>query len=56
MDEAGFVPVPFVCNFPNVICYGAEYNLMLNFLSESKDLELDQVNETIRPKEGWERV
>jgi len=56
MDEAGYIPIAFVCNFPNIICYGADYQLIIKYLMESSYIEVDIVNETMRLKEGWEQV
>lgn len=60
MDEAGYVPISLVCNYYNVACYGCSYYDIVNKLKEvegkSKYYELDAENETIRLKEGWEKV
>lgn len=60
MDEAGYVPIGLVCNYQNVMCYGCSYYDIVNKLKEvanrSKFYELDTENETIRLKNGWEKV
>lgn len=60
MDVEGYVPIALVCNYYNVACFGCSYYDILNKLKEvagrSKFYELDEENETIRLKEGWEKV
>lgn len=60
MDEAGYVPVALACSYYNVACYGCSYYDIVNKLKEvstrCKFIELDSENETIRLKEGWEKV
>lgn len=58
MDECGYVPVAYLCNFPNVCYIGAVYEDILNTLEEqckldSFNLELDRANEVVRLKENW---
>ena len=59
MDEAGYVPVPLLCSYQNVACFGAPYVDVIEKLkklpAESK-IELDASNETLRLKAGWENV
>lgn len=54
MDEAGFVPIAFICNFPEVAYFGAEYQDIIDGLKKSQLLEVDEENECIRLKENWE--
>ena len=60
MDCEGYVPIALVCNYYNVSCFQSSYPDILHKLVEvqgrSKYYELDVVNETIRLKEGWEKV
>jgi hypothetical protein len=58
MDEEGYLPIAFVANYPNVACYGAPYQDLITKLKERTDgpLDIDLENETIRLKEGWEKV
>jgi hypothetical protein len=59
MDEEGFVPIALVCTYQNVAYFGCSYDDILHKLIqvEPKALhyELDQQNETIRPRVGWEK-
>jgi la-related protein 1 len=54
MDCEGYVPMAFVCNFPGVACYGCELHTIYKWLRTSHLLEMDENNETIRLREGWE--
>jgi len=54
MDCEGYVPIAFVCNFPGVACYGADLNEIVEWLRQSELLEIDESNETIRLRDGWE--
>lgn len=56
MDEAGYIPVAFLCNYENVAYYGAEYPLILDAIDAIESLDLDRTNEVVRPKEKWEMV
>ena len=58
MDEAGYSPLFFVASYPNVAYYGATLIDIMTKISAKEDspLEVDQENETIRLKEGWEKV
>ena len=55
MDEAGFIPIAFVCNFPDVLAIGAYYEDILDGLKKSVLFELDLENETLRLREGWQK-
>jgi hypothetical protein len=50
MDEEGFDP--------NIACYGTPISELVSKLSQKEDsiLEVDVTNETVRLKEGWEKV
>mmetsp|Transcript_40259 Transcript_40259/g.41069 ORF Transcript_40259/g.41069 Transcript_40259/m.41069 type:complete len:297 (-) Transcript_40259:328-1218(-) len=52
MDEAGYIPIPFICNY--VTIFGANYPDIVNMLRESSTLEVDIENETVRLKENWQ--
>jgi len=52
MDEAGYIPIMFICNY--ISSFGANYSDILNILQESTTLEIDLVNETLRLKENWQ--
>lgn len=54
MDEEGYVPIAFICNFPAVACFGAGLNDIIDCLRNSETLEIDDENETIRLKESWQ--
>jgi len=58
MDEEGYSPLFFVASYPNVACYGASLADIMTKIRTKEDspLEIDQENETIRLKEGWEKV
>lgn len=54
LDSAGYIPIAFVCNFPDVVAIGAYYEDILSQLQKSEIFEMDMENETIRVK-GWEK-
>lgn len=60
MDEAGYVPLSLLCGYQNVAQYQCSYNDILNKLKETvgkcKFIEIDEDNETLRLKNGWEKV
>ncbi len=58
MDETGFSPLALVASYPNVAYYGASIYDLMDKISSKEDspLEVDRENETIRLKEGWEKV
>lgn len=58
MDEAGYSPLALVASYPNVAYYGATIVDLMDKISGKEDspLEVDRENETIRLKEGWEKV
>lgn len=58
MDECGYIPIAYICNFPNVASIGATYEEILKAMEaqckfDTFKLELDGENETIRVKENW---
>jgi hypothetical protein len=55
MDEAGYVPIAFVCNFPEVLAIGAYYEDIVAGLQQSAVFEIDSGNETLRLLEGWQK-
>ena len=54
MDEAGYIPILFVCNF--ISSFGVNYPDVVELLKSSEVLEVDNANETIRLKNKWEMV
>jgi RNA:NAD 2'-phosphotransferase (TPT1/KptA family) len=60
MDEEGYVPVGLVCTYQNVAYFGCPYEDILQKLIQvapkSKNFEIDEQNETIRLRNGWEKV
>ena len=58
MDEEGFVPMALLTSYPNIACYGTPISELVSKLSQKEDsiLEVDVTNETVRLKEGWEKV
>lgn len=61
MDEAGYVPVSYVCAYAHVAAYGALYVDIVARLQEACAtdrcvIEIDAENETIRLKKDWEVV
>ena len=59
MDEEGYVPIALVCTYQNVAYFGSSYEDIFHKLIQvepkAQFYELDQQNETIRPKVGWEK-
>lgn len=53
-DTAGYIPIAFVCNFPDIVAIGAFYEDILAQLKDSEKFEIDEVNDTMRVK-GWEK-
>lgn len=59
MDEAGFVPLPLLCTYQNVSCFGAPfYDIVekMKVLQPDSRIEFDASNDTVRLKTGWENV
>jgi hypothetical protein len=55
LDEAGYIPIAFVCNFPEVLAIGAYYEDILTALQNSSIFEVDLENETMRLHD-WQKV
>jgi hypothetical protein len=53
-DTAGYIPIAFVCNFPDIVAIGAFYEDIVSQLSASEKFEIDAENETMRVS-GWEK-
>lgn len=53
-DTAGFIPIAFVCNFPDIVSIGAFYEDILTQLTASEQFEIDAENDTMRVT-GWEK-
>lgn len=51
MDTEGYLPIAFLCNFPDVMCYGADYMDIMKKLTEDEKFEVDVENETFRVKD-----
>jgi hypothetical protein len=58
MDEEGFVPMALLTSYPNIACFCTPISELVSKLSQKEDsiLEVDVTNETVRLKEGWEKV
>ena len=58
MDEEGYVPMALLSSYPNIACYAASIPELVEKLSQKEDsiLEVDVANETVRLREGWEKV
>ena len=54
LDTEGYIPIGFVCNFPDIVAIGAYYEDIIAQLRQSERFEIDEENETIRVK-GWEK-
>jgi hypothetical protein len=55
LDEAGYIPIAFVCNFPDIVSIGAYYEDILAALQNSALFEIDFENETMRLHD-WQKV
>lgn len=55
MDVDGFVPLAFVGSFQAVFTMHQDYPSLLDTMKESEYLELDEVNEKIRLRDGWQK-
>jgi hypothetical protein len=53
-DTAGFIPIAFVCNFPDIVSIGAYYEDIVSQLNASEKFEIDAENDTMRVS-GWEK-
>ena len=47
-----------LASYPNIACYAASIQDLVGKLSQKEDsiLEVDVANETVRLREGWEKV
>ncbi|CAI5725180.1 unnamed protein product [Peronospora destructor] len=55
MDVDGYVPLAFVGSFQAVYSAHQDYQSLLESMKRSKTIELDEQNEKIRLREGWEK-
>lgn len=55
MDVDGYVPVAFIANFQSVYSIHQDYPSLLESLKSSEVVEMDNVNEKIRPKYTWQQ-
>ena len=57
-DEEGYVPMALLSSYPNISCYSASIQDLVEKLSQKEDsiLEVDVANETVRLRDGWEKV
>ncbi|KAK1942925.1 La-related protein 1 [Phytophthora citrophthora] len=54
MDVDGFVPLAFVGSFQAVYSVHQDYDSLLEAMKDSETIELDEENEKIRLREGWQ--
>ncbi|OWZ06733.1 hypothetical protein PHMEG_00020974 [Phytophthora megakarya] len=55
MDVDGFVPLAFVGSFQAVYSVHQDYESLLEAMKHSDSVELDEQNEKIRLREGWQK-
>jgi len=55
MDINGYLPFATIFNFPSVAQFGIPYAELIEALTLSKHVEIDQINETIRVKGDYEK-
>ncbi|KAG7376647.1 hypothetical protein PHYPSEUDO_012952 [Phytophthora pseudosyringae] len=55
MDVDGFVPLAFVGSFQAVYSVHQDYDSLLETMKDSEAIELDEQNEKIRLREGWQK-
>ncbi|KAG7387267.1 hypothetical protein PHYBOEH_008327 [Phytophthora boehmeriae] len=55
MDVDGFVPLAFVGSFQAVYSVHQDYESLLEAMKSSETIELDEQNEKIRLREGWQK-
>ncbi|KAE8963999.1 hypothetical protein PR003_g26523 [Phytophthora rubi] len=55
MDVDGFLPLAFVGSFQAVYSVHQDYASLLEAVKHSETLELDEQNEKIRLREGWQK-
>ncbi|CAM9115038.1 unnamed protein product [Discosporangium mesarthrocarpum] len=54
MDEEGYIPIAFVANFPGVARFGVDLEDIKKGVLSSELMEVDEENETMRMREGWQ--
>ncbi|EEY62893.1 uncharacterized protein PITG_15329 [Phytophthora infestans T30-4] len=54
MDVDGFVPLAFVGSFQAVYSVHQDYESLLEAMKQSETVELDEQNEKIRLRQGWQ--
>ncbi|KAL3667728.1 hypothetical protein V7S43_007281 [Phytophthora oleae] len=54
MDVDGYVPLAFVGSFQAVYSVHQDYDSLLEAMKDSETIELDEENEKIRLREGWQ--
>ncbi|POM60459.1 La domain family [Phytophthora palmivora] len=55
MDVDGYVPLAFVGSFQAVYSVHQDYESLLEAMKNSETIELDEQNEKIRLREGWQK-
>ena len=55
MDVDGYVPLAFVGSFQAVYSIHQDYESLFEAMKHSKTIELDEQNEKIRLRTGWEK-
>ncbi|RLN32374.1 hypothetical protein BBJ28_00024242, partial [Nothophytophthora sp. Chile5] len=55
MDVDGFVPLAFVGSFQAVYSVHQDYESLLEVMKHSETVELDEQNEKIRLRDGWQK-
>lgn len=55
MDVDGYVPLAFVGSFQAVFAVHQDYPSLLDAVQASALLELDEVNEKVRPRHNWQQ-
>ncbi|ETI33428.1 hypothetical protein F443_19885 [Phytophthora nicotianae P1569] len=55
MDVDGYVPLAFVGSFQAVYSVHQDYESLLEAMKNSETVELDEQNEKIRLRDGWEK-
>ncbi|KAG3184437.1 hypothetical protein PC128_g13737 [Phytophthora cactorum] len=55
MDVDGYVPLAFVGSFQAVYSVHQDYESLLEAMKHSETVELDEQNEKIRLREGWQK-
>jgi len=50
------MPVAMIGSYPSVFCHRAHYRELMNTLAVHPFFEVDELNETVRMRESWEKV